>query len=152
MTEEQGLDLHRAVALLADVFEGQPGGEPLEGVAVGAKAEVAREGDVERLVPVVVCAFQSSEDVVRFAFEAFTDQGREPAIEQPVVEPAEPIDAGNGLLAREQPVDASDNAFGHPYDDLRDERAVGATDRCVGLTDNVQDDRVVGWIRVVPMP
>lgn len=73
MTEEQGLDLHRAVALLADVFEGQPGGEPLEGVAVGAKAEVAREGDVERFVPVVVCALEASEDVVRFAFEAFAD-------------------------------------------------------------------------------
>ena len=99
LAEEECLDLEEAVALTAYAFGGQVGGEPLEGVAVGAEAKVAGEGDVKRLVPIVVCASEAVDDIVCFTLEAFAEQGSHPESDLEGIDVAEAREAGRGLVA-----------------------------------------------------
>ena len=149
LTEEDGLDLKKVVAVLIDGTEREGARPGIEGIAVDAKAERPCQRAEEGVVPVFVVLLVACHNLSHPPLEAFAEQGREPAVDHQPREVAHRAVARRVVVFVEQGLVAAPDGSGDGQHELGDELAVGAVDGGIALAHHVQDDGVVALVLVV---
>ena len=74
LSEKNGCNLEETVSVLLQAGEWRLQGKGLEGYAIGVKAEVVRQGDIESMCPTLLRDGQQLVDRLPFTFQTFDEQ------------------------------------------------------------------------------